>query len=78
MSREKTDYRANIARIRESFPGRGMLTVEEAASWLSVTRKTVTALIERKANPLPAVNIGRSAKYKTYRISVEALARFSS
>ena len=67
MPREKMDYRANIARINESFPGRGMLTVDEAASWLSVTRKTVTALIERKANPLPAVNIGRSYTLPTFR-----------
>ena len=78
MAREKADYRTNIARINESFPGRGMLTVDEAASWLSVTRKTLTALIERRVNPLPAVNIGKSSKYKTYRLSVEALARFSS
>lgn len=78
MSREKTDFRANIARIRESFPQKGMLTVDEAAAWFGVTRKTVTALIERKVNPLPAVNVGSSSKYKSYRISIEALARFSS
>ena len=78
MAREKADFRANMARIRESFPQKGMLTVEEAAEWLSVTRKTVTSLIERKVNPLPAVNVGTSARYKSYRISIEALARFSS
>lgn len=78
MAREKADFRANIARIRESFPQKGMLTVDEAAAWLDVTRKTVTALIERRVNPLPAVNVGASSKYKSYRISIEALARFSS
>jgi hypothetical protein len=78
MAREKVDFRANIARLRESFPQKGMLMVDEAAAWLDVTRKTVTALIERKSNPLPAVNVGASSKYKSYRISIEALARFCS
>ncbi len=77
MAREKTDYRANIESIREKFPGTGMLTVLQAAAWLQVERRTVTALIERARNPLPAVDVG-SGKQRVYRISVEALARFSS
>ena len=31
MAREKTDYRANIANIREMFPDVGALTVEQTA-----------------------------------------------
>lgn len=77
MAREKTDYRANIANIREMFPDVGALTVEQTAKWLSVDKRTVKALIERYRNPLPAVDIG-NGKNKVYRISVEALARFSS
>lgn len=77
MARERMDYRANIASIREKFPGAGMLTVLQAADWLQVDRRTVTALIERIRNPLPAVDVG-SGKQRVYRISVEALARFSS
>ena len=78
MAREKTDYRANLSRLHESFPGRGMLTVAEVASWLSVDRRTVTFLIERYKNPLPAVDVSMGKKNKVYRVSVEALARFSS
>ena len=78
MAREKADYRANLMRIHESFPGRGMLTVDECAAWLGVNRRTVTALIERMRNPLPAVDVSLGRKNKVYRVSVEALARFSS
>ena len=78
MAREKTDYRTNLARINEKFPGVGMLTVSQVAEWLNVERRTVTALIERYKNPLPAVDIGAGGKNRAYRVSVEALARFSS
>jgi excisionase family DNA binding protein len=74
----KADYRANIARLNDMFPGKSMLTVDEVAEWLSVNRKTVTSLIVRKVNPLPAVNVGATSRYKSYRVSVEALAKFSS
>lgn len=77
MAREKIDYRSNIASIREMFPGAGMLTVPQVAGWLQVDRRTVAGLIQRRRDPLPAVNIG-SEKKKIYRVSVEALARFSS
>lgn len=78
MGREKRDYRANIASIREMFPDAGMLTVVQVAKWMSVDRRTVTALIERRVNPLLAVDVGAGSKNKVYRVSVEALARFSS
>ncbi len=77
MPREKIDYRANIASIREMFPDVRMLTVPQVAEWLQVDRRTVAGLIQRRRDPLPAVNVG-SDKKKTYRVSVEALARFSS
>ena len=77
MAREKIDYRSNIASIREKFPDAGMLTVPQVANWLQVDRRTVAGLIQRKQDPLPAVNVG-SEKKKIYRVSVEALARFSS
>lgn len=77
MPREKADYRANIENIRDMFPGVGALTVDEVAKWLSVDKRTVKSIIERRGNPLPAVNIG-GGKNKVYRVSVEALARFVS
>lgn len=78
MAREKTDYRTNLVRINEMFPGAGMLSVAQVAAWLNVERRTVTALIERYRNPLPAVDVSVGKKNKIYRVSVEALARFSS
>ena len=78
MGREKRDYRANIASIREMFPDAGMLTVPQVATWMSVDRRTVTALIERRRDPLVAVDIGSGNKNKVYRVSIEALARFVS
>lgn len=78
MGREKRDYRANIASIKEMFPDSGMLTVLQVAKWMSVDRRTVTALIERKREPLVAIDVGKGIKNKVYRVSVESLARFSS
>jgi hypothetical protein len=78
MGREKKDYRANIASIREMFPDVGMLTVPQVATWMSVDRRTVTAMIERRRDPLVAVDVGNGKKNKVYRVSIEALARFVS
>lgn len=77
MPKEKTDYRANIANIKEMFPNVGALTVEQVAKWMSVDRRTVKLLIQRRYNSLPAIDIG-VGKNKVYRVSVEALARFVS
>ena len=77
MARERLDYRTNIANIKEKFPGVGALTVPQVAEWLQVDKRTVKALIERKREPLPAVDVG-SGKLKVYRVSIEALARFVS
>lgn len=77
MSREKTDYRANIANIKEIFPDVGALTVAQTAKWLSVDPRTVKSLIQRRCNPLTAIDIG-TGKNKVYRVPIEALARFTS
>ena len=77
MGREKLDYRANIANIKEAYPGVGALTVPQVAEWLGVDKRTVKVLIERRREPLPAVDVG-SGKLKVYRVSIEALARFVS
>jgi hypothetical protein len=77
MGREKIDYRANIANIKEAYPGVGALSVLQVASWLGVDRRTVTSMIERRHDPLPAVDVG-NGNLKVYRVSIEALARFVS
>jgi excisionase family DNA binding protein len=78
MGREKLNYRANIANIRDAFPGVGALSVAQAAQWLGVDKRTIVAMIERRVNPLPAANVSLGKKNKVYRVSVEALARFVS
>ena len=77
MAREKADYRSNIGNIKDMFPDAGMLTVGQVAQWMSVDRRTVVAMIERRCNNLPAVDVG-TGRNKSYRVSVEALARFVS
>ena len=76
MAREKADFRANVVRIEEMFPGEGMLTVSQAAKWLKVDRHKVAALIER--GRIEAVNVSIGKQRAAWRVSVEALARFSS
>ena len=76
MAKEKADYRTNILRIEEMFPGEGMLTVAQVAKWLKVDRHKVTALIE--GGRLTAVNVGFGRKNSLWRVAVESLARFSS
>ncbi|MBQ2876975.1 MAG: helix-turn-helix domain-containing protein [Clostridia bacterium] len=76
MAREKNDYRGNIIRIENMFPGEGMLTVTQAAKWLRCDRHKVAALIER--GRLTAVNIGSGKERAIWRVPVESLARFSS
>ena len=77
MAREKMDYRSNISKLKEDFPGVGALTVKQVAQWLSCDVRTVKAVIERRRDPLVAVDVG-NGKNKVYRVSIEALARFVS
>lgn len=73
--REKKDYREQIELLNSIYPGKITLSVVETAEVLGLNRRTVTALIERKA--LPATQIGGN-KYKVYLIPKAAVARFAS
>ena len=42
MSREKTDYRANLERLNELFPDREMLTFEEVHNIMGYKSKDTT------------------------------------
>ena len=74
--REKEMYRDNLMEIREAFPGKRCLTVQEVGEWLGIDRRSVTKLIEEKK--LPAANVSAGATNKVYRVSIESLARFLS
>ena len=73
--REKEMYRDNLMEIREAYPDKRCLTVQEVAEWLCIDRRSVTKLIEEKK--LPAANIATGTN-KSYRVSIESLARFLS
>lgn len=71
--REREGFRETLAMILERYPGKTMLSVEEAAICLGCDRRTITKIIERKK--LPAVDIGLG-NYRIYRISTHNLANY--
>ena len=76
MSREVNGYREALELLRELYPGRSTLRLNEAAEAMGVHTQTIAAAIRRKKNPLPAQNISRGAKNKSYLIPITALARW--
>jgi hypothetical protein len=74
MSKERPDYRERLAYLREKYD-KAFLTVPEAAKELSVCARTIRAMIERKVNPLPAINTTNAKCNKRYIISLEAIAK---
>lgn len=68
MAREKEGYRPMLEELRAAFPGKSVLTMQEAAKFLSRDRRT---LLKDKA--FPAQLIGGK-----YAIPVTALARYIS
>lgn len=78
MSREKETFRDNLALLLEKYPDRSALTVDEAAKELGMSRKSVTAAIERRVNPLPARDVSRGKMNRVYRIPITAIANWLS
>lgn len=73
--RENEQFRETLGDIRATFgEGVKMLTVQQVGNYLSCDRRTVAALIRK--NKLVGVNINPIGKNSTYRVPVEALARF--
>ncbi len=75
MAREKQDYRATLARIDTLFPGRLSLKVSECAEAIGCSTRTIRNEIASRRLPARAVGAGR--KNNSYRVNVEALARWS-
>lgn len=75
MMREKEYYREQLGLLREMYPGRVSLSVEETAAAIGKERRAVIRLIKRRANPLPAQDMGTSKK-SVYSIPLTALANF--
>ena len=68
MAREKIDYRENLALLREAFPGKLNLSIQEACRVLNRDRRTLL-----KDRAFPARMEGGK-----YNISITALARYMS
>lgn len=73
--REKAGYRDELEAVRGAFGSKDTLTLQEVADYMSVDRHTVSRLINRRNNPLPAINVG-AGKKAVYRISVTQFARW--
>lgn len=78
MAREKETFRDTLALLCERYPNRSALTVDEAARELGMSRKSVTAAIERRVNPLPARDVSRGKLNRVYRIPITAIANWLS
>ena len=68
MARETADYRSNLEMLREMYPGKMGLTIQEACSVLNRNRKTLL-----KDRAFPAQMVGGK-----YFIPMTALARYMS
>lgn len=68
MPREKEDYRENLARLTERFPGRDTITITEAAALLGRCARTI-----RESKSIPKVKMERE-----YLIPLVGLARWLS
>lgn len=80
MSREKIDYRDQLAliyeRIERLFPDNlGYLKAEEVAKILDCNVKTVYERAKDRRNPLPSKNIGGTRKI--LRFPIAGLVRWS-
>lgn len=41
MARETKSYRAILAQLSEAFPGKGAISLDEAAGWYGVSKRTL-------------------------------------
>lgn len=69
-------YHEILALIQSVYPQKAFLRVGEAAKVTGLNAKTIKAAIEKKYNPLPAINVSAGIKNKTYLIPVPSLIRW--
>ncbi len=62
--------------IKSIHPDKAFLRVTEAAQVTGLNTKTIKAAIEKRINPLPAINIGTGKKNKIYLIAIPSLVRW--
>lgn len=60
MPREKIDYRNQLERIMEAFPGKEVLSVNEVSKWLKSDQRTVARRFTfRKGYGISIVQLAR-------------------
>ena len=57
MAREKPEYRRQLERIQEAFPGKEMLGIYEVAKWLHMDNRTVKKLFQFKGTKISIVQL---------------------
>ncbi len=57
MAREKPEYRWQLERIREAFPGKEMLGVCDVAKWLKMDARTVKQMFTFKGTKISIVQL---------------------
>lgn len=57
MAREKPEYRQQLERIQEAFPGKELLGVYEVAKWLKMDYRTVKKLFRFKGTKISIVQL---------------------
>ena len=69
---EKADYRESLEMLKERFPDRVTITLQETASILGVNIKTVYSARRRVRNPLLTVQITKNR----YVVPISSLAKW--
>ena len=69
---EKADYRESLEMLKERFPDRVTISLQETANVLGVNIKTVYSARERVKNPLPSIQIAKNR----YVVPITSLAKW--
>lgn len=73
MPREREGFREQLARLDERYPGREMLTIDEAAELVDIGRRFIT---EIDGFPLLRVGCTKKGSRGKYRVPKVGLARW--
>ena len=69
---EKEGYRATLEMLRDMYPGKAAITVDQAAAAIGANRKTVYEAVKRRYNPMPSQKVTK----KKIVIPIPSLARW--
>ena len=69
---EKKGYREQLEMLKDRFPDRVTISLQETAKVLGVNIKTVYSARERVKNPLPSIQIAKNR----YIVPITSLAKW--